>query len=52
MVGGQVANTDSLMPEWKEAAPVGGLLDSAEDQYRGFRVPTAPVYGFTFPVAL
>jgi hypothetical protein len=21
-------------------------------QYRGFRVPTAPVYGFTLPVAL
>ena len=21
-------------------------------QFRGFRVPTAPVFGFTFPVAL
>ncbi len=27
-------------------------LDRRTSQYLGFRVPVAPVYGFTFPVAL
>jgi hypothetical protein len=29
-----------------------GVRPWTEIQYRGFRVPTVPVYGFTLPVAL